>query len=87
MDIPRINTMGHDTDPRNLVMSSQAENEELYALYLEKLQAYTGRFHQPYLHAGEIYPQGYQAKIKDIQRHLDSDVPRPWVDFPDDCYV
>lgn len=68
-------------------MRNQIENEELRALYLKKLQEYTDRFHQLYLHAGEIYPKGFQAKIDDIQRHLDSGEPRPWLEFPDDCFI
>lgn len=65
----------------------QYDDPDLYELYVRKINEYSAQFHEPYLHAGEVYPTTYEARIEDIQRHLNSGKPRPWVDFPDDCYA
>lgn len=65
----------------------QHDDQALYDLYVQKIDEYSSRFHEPYLHAGEVYPDTYEARIDDIQRHLDAGDPRPWVEFPDDCYI
>ena len=51
------------------------------------LHEYFERFHEPYFHFGESYPQSLTECIKDIQHWLDIDKPKPWGKVPDDALI